>query len=245
MFRLAPFRKPLILVASAVSLFYLCSRTFATLNLTTPYATFASVFLLVAEAFGIMVLLLYFLQIWDPREPDPDPPLEGKTVDVFVPTYNEDVGILRATLEACVRMDYPHRTYVLDDGRRPEVEALARELGVVYMTRPDNKHAKAGNLNHAFAKTDGEFIVIFDADHVPEPNFITKLIGHFRDEKVGFVQTPHAFYNFDSFQALLNHEQRKYWEEGHLFYIVIQPGRNRWKCPIFAGSAAMFRRRAL
>jgi cellulose synthase/poly-beta-1,6-N-acetylglucosamine synthase-like glycosyltransferase/tetratricopeptide (TPR) repeat protein len=243
--RIAPLRKPLILLAVVVCIFYLYYRTTFTLNLTTPYATFASVFLLAGEAFGIVVLLLYFLQIWDPREPEPQPPLPGKTVDVFVPTYNEDPLLLRATLEACVRMDYPHRTYVLDDGRRPEVEALARELGVVYITRPENKHAKAGNLNNAFSKTDGEFIVVFDADHVPEPNFITKLIGEFRDEKVGFVQTPHAFYNFDSFQALLNHEQRKYWEEGHLFYCVIQPGRNRWKCPIFAGSAAMFRRKAL
>ena len=62
---------------------------------------------------------------------------------------------------------------------------------------------------------------------------------------MGFVQTPHAFYNFDSFQARHDHEKRQYWEEGHLFYNVIQPGRNRWNCPIFAGAAAMFRRKAL
>ena len=59
------------------------------------------------------------------------------------------------------------------------------------------------------------------------------------------MQTPHAFYNFDSFQARLDHKNRKYWEEGHLFYYVIQPGRNKWGCPIFAGSAAMFRRSAI
>ena len=113
------------------------------------------------------------------------------------------------------------------------------------MIRPDNRHAKAGNLNHAFAKTDGEFIIIFDADHVPDPNFITRLIGYFEDEKLGFVQTPHAFYNFESFQARLNHAKGSYWEEGQLFYHVIQPGRNHWNAPIFAGSAAMFRRKAL
>ena len=139
-----------------------------------------------------------------------------------------------ATLEACARMDYPHKTYVLDDGRRPEVEALARELGINYFARPDNRHFKAGNLNYAFERTDGEYVVVLDADHVPEPHLITRLIGYFRDEKLGFVQTPHAFYNFDNFQARLDHKNRRYWEEGHLFYEVIQPGRNKWSPPIFA-----------
>lgn len=193
----------------------------------------------------MFVLCLFFLQVWDAREPPQQPVLEGRTVDVFVPTYNEDPQLLRATLEACLRMEYPHKTYVCDDGKRPAVKALAEELGVHYMIRPDNRHAKAGNLNHAFEKTNGEFIIILDADHVPEPHFIPRLLGYFRDDKLGFVQTPHAFYNFDSFQARLDQKNRRYWEEGHLFYEVIQPGRNRWGCPIFAGSAAMFRRQAL
>ena len=197
------------------------------------------------EFFGIMNLLLYFLQVWEVSEPRAEPVLEGKTVDVLVPTYNEDPALLRATLEACIRMDYPHKTFVLDDGRRPEVEALANELGVIYISRPDNRHAKAGNLNNALEQTDGEFVVVLDADHVPEPHFITRLIGYFRDDQVAFVQTPHAFYNFDSFQARLDHKNRRYWEEGDLFYRVIQPGRNKWNAPIFAGSAAMFRRTAL
>ena len=119
------------------------------------------------------------------------------------------------------------------------------ELGVNYVSRPDNRHFKAGNLNYAFERTDGEFVVVLDADHVPEPHFITRLIGYFSDERLGYVQTPHAFYNFDSFQARLDHRNRKYWEEGHTFYYVIQPGRNHWGCPIFAGSAAMFRRSAI
>lgn len=113
------------------------------------------------------------------------------------------------------------------------------------MTREKNEHAKAGNLNSALRVTDGEFLIILDADHVPEPHFITRLIGYFADEKLAYVQTPHAFYNFDSFQSQNDHNARKYWEEGALFYEVIQPGRNRWGCPIFAGSAAMFRRKAL
>jgi cellulose synthase/poly-beta-1,6-N-acetylglucosamine synthase-like glycosyltransferase/tetratricopeptide (TPR) repeat protein len=239
------YRQLVILFAAAVCVSYLAYRVLFTLNLTTPYAVVVSLLLYAGEFYGVLVLGLFFLQVWDSREPPEQPVLEGRTVDVFVPTYNEDPQLLRATLEACNRLDYPHRTYVCDDGKRPAVEALAKELGIHYLIRPDNRHAKAGNLNHAFERTDGEFIIILDADHVPEPNFISRLIGYFRDEKLGFVQTPHAFYNFDSFQARLDHKNRRYWEEGHLFYEVIQPGRNRWNCPIFAGSAAMFRRRAL
>jgi cellulose synthase/poly-beta-1,6-N-acetylglucosamine synthase-like glycosyltransferase/predicted Zn-dependent protease len=238
-------RQAVIAASLAVCLFYLIYRLFFTLNLTTSYAIFVSLFLWVGELYGVFVLVLFFVQVWDSREPPQRPVLEGRAVDVFVPTYNEDPQLLRATLEACNRLNYPHKTYVCDDGKRPAVKALAEELGVHYMIRPDNRHAKAGNLNHAFDKTDGEFIIILDADHVPEPHFITRLLGYFEDEKLGFVQTPHAFYNFDSFQARLHHKRRRYWEEGHLFYEVIQPGRNRWNCPIFAGSAAIFRRQAL
>jgi len=238
-------RKPAMLLAAVLALVYLTVRIAFTLNLTSPYAVFASVLLLVGEAFGIFTMGLYFLQVWDVTEPPRQPVLPDRTVDVLVPTYNEDRQLLRATLQACVRMDYPHRTFVLDDGRRPEVKALAEELGVGYIARSDNKHAKAGNLNNALQQTDGEFVIIFDADHVPEKHFITRLIGYFSDEKLAFVQTPHAFYNFDSFQASHDANKKTYWEEGDMFYGLIQLGKNRFGCPIFAGSAAMFRRIAL
>jgi tetratricopeptide (TPR) repeat protein/cellulose synthase/poly-beta-1,6-N-acetylglucosamine synthase-like glycosyltransferase len=254
-------RQLVILLAFGVCLFYLGYRLF-TLNLTTPYAIVVSVFLYLGEFYGVFVLSLFFLQVWDSREPPLQPILPDRTIDVFVPTYNEDPQMLRATVEACGRLDYLHKTYLCDDGgtdarladpvkgpaalaRAEVLKKMCVELGAHYMPRPDNRHAKAGNLNHAFEKTDGEFIVILDADHVPEPNLLSRLIGYFKDEKLGFVQTPHAFYNYDSFQARLDLKNRRYWEEGHLFYEVIQPGRNRWGCPIFAGSAAMFRRKAL
>lgn len=255
-------RQLVILLTTAVCLFYLGYRGLYTLNFTTWSASILSVSLFVAESFGVVSVLLFFIQVWEVYEPPQQPILEGRTVDVFVPTYNEDPLLLRATLEACRRLDYPHRTYLCDDGgsearfndpekhaatakRREELQALCDELDATYMIRPDNRHAKAGNLNYAFTKTSGEFIIIFDADHVPEPHFISRLIGYFKDEKLGFIQTPHAFYNFENFQSRLDHKNRKYWEEGQLFYSVIQPGRNKWNCPIFAGSAAMFRRKAL
>ncbi len=255
-------RQIVILVSAAVAGSYLVYRLLFTLNLTTPYAVFASVFLYSAEVFGVIGMLLFFLQVWDTSEPPQKPVLEGRTVDVFVPTYNETPDLLRTTLRAGVNMDYPHRTYLCDDGgtearlndpekgpatrkRVEELKALCAEVGATYVTRPENAHAKAGNLNHAFQHTEGEFIIILDADHVPDRHFITRLIGYFEDEQLAFVQTPHAFYNFDSFQARVNYAGADYWEEGQLFYHVIQPGRNRWNAAIFAGSAAMFRRKAL
>src|SRR5262249_46926107 len=245
------FRQLVILFSTAVCLFYLTYRGLFTLNLSTPYAVFCSLFLYIGECFGVFSVLLFFLQVWDTREPPPLPVLEGRTVDVFVPTYNEDPGILRATLEACQRMDYPHRTYLCDDGgtdlrindadpnkakaareRAAALKAICAELGVTYMTRPDNRHAKAGNLNHAFEQTDGELLILFHAAQVREPPSTSRLTVFSRDERLVFVQTPPAFYNSASSQARHDHERQHYWEEGHLFYNVIQPGRNRWGCPI-------------
>ena len=208
------------------------------------------------------LLLLFFLQVWRVDEPAEEPVLADRSVDVLVATYNEDVGILRTTLLACVQMDYPHTTYLCDDGgtaarindpkrgpaarqRQKMLMALCADVGAVYLTRPANEHAKAGNMNSALKQTGGEFVVILDADHVPDRNFITRLIGYFRDEKLAYVQTPHAFYNFDSFQAEYDPVRATYSEEGQLFHEVVQPGRNRWNAAIFAGSAAMFRRQAL
>ena len=236
----------LIVAAAVVAVFYLSYRALDfTFNFSTPYAVCISIALYLGELYTGVLMLLFLLQVWRPSELPEQPVLPDRSVDVFVPTYNEDVPMLRITLRACVAMDYPHKTYVLDDGRRPAVEELARELGVGYLTRPDSKHAKAGNMNNALKLTDGEFIVILDADHVPDANFITRLLGYFADELMAFVQTPHAFYNFDSFQARYNSRKETYWDEGQLFYDVVQTGRNRWNAAIFAGSATMFRRKAL
>ncbi len=95
-------------------------------------------------------------------------------------------------------MDYPNKTvYILDDTRRPHIKAIAEELGCKYITRRDNKHAKAGNLNNALKQTNGEFISIMDADFVPFKNFLTRTVGFFQNSKIDLVQTPQYFYNPD------------------------------------------------
>ena len=102
--------------------------------------------------------------------------------------YTEPTWLVTKTLKAAVKMRYPHRTFLLDDGRRNELASAAKKIGAAYIRRSNNKHAKAGNINHALEKTDGEIIVIFDTDHTPKPEFLERSLGHFRDPRVGFVQ---------------------------------------------------------
>lgn len=103
------------------------------------------------------------------------------SVDILIPTYNEPVFILRRTIIGCQALEYTNKKiYILDDTKRPEMKKLAEELGCECITRSDNKYAKAGNLNHAIAQTDGELIVVFDADFVPTKNFLTRTVGFFK-----------------------------------------------------------------
>ncbi|MCR9115905.1 MAG: glycosyltransferase [bacterium] len=245
MFESKAFRKGVIVGTAAVALLYLGFRVLLTINMESAYAIAASVMLLAAEGWGIFLMLLYLFQIWDTSDPEPVAPTAGKRVDVYLPTYNEDAQLLRGSINALNQLDYPHTTYVLDDGNRAEVKELCQEMGVEYIARDNNKHAKAGNLNNALDQTDGEFVIIFDADHIAKPNFISRLVGYFEDEKLAFIQTPHAFYNLDNFQSSVDYKSNSYWEEGQLFYNVIQPGKNYWNANVFCGSAAMFRRTAL
>ncbi|GHU84028.1 hypothetical protein FACS189415_7590 [Bacteroidia bacterium] len=101
--------------------------------------------------------------------------------------------MLETTLQHCIMMDYPHKTYLLDDGNRPEMKSLAGRLGANYMTRDSNMGAKAGNLNNAMQFTNGELIAIFDADFRPEKDFLSRLAGYFHDEKMAVVQVPQSY----------------------------------------------------
>ena len=232
-------------ITMVICMVYLIYRGVFTLNFTSPFAATFSITLYIAEIYGNLLMFLYFFQIWNPTLPNPVPPLDNVRVDAYIPTYDEEPELLRGTIEAAIAMDYPHETYILDDKARPQVKALCDELGAKYIKRDSNVHAKAGNLNHAMEITDGEYIIIFDADHVAEKNFITRTLGYFADPKLAFVQTPHSYYNFDSFQGSLDYDRNLYWEEGQLFYNIVQPGKNHWNSASFCGSAAIFRKAAL
>jgi cellulose synthase (UDP-forming) len=226
----------------AVYLYYLAYRLLYTINWDAP--TFSLVFYY-AEFHGCLSLFLYFFQMWHPLQRTPPPAPPGLRVDVYIPTYKEDVGLVRKTVFGCINMAYPHKTYILDDGNRPEFSALAAELGCAYLARKERAHAKAGNLNHALSISDGNFIVVFDADYVPQPDFLDKTLGYFTDEKVAFVQTPQNYYNVESFSFRFKFEKREKWNEGDMFYRLMMPARDYWNAAFFAGTSAVFRKRAL
>lgn len=222
--------------------YYLVWRASATLN---PDALAFSLIVFAAEAYGLLTFLLFGFMVWDVSRKPASVLHQGLKVDIYVPTYNEDVSLLEATLAGCNAVRYPHTTYLLDDGRRSEVEKLVLRLGCRYLTRSDNDHAKAGNLNAALNRTDGEFIAIVDADTVPQPDFLDKTLGYFGDPGVALVQLPQEFFNLDSAQHLGSGDVTDSWHEQALFYRVIQPGKNRWNAAFWCGSPSVVRRSAL
>ena len=180
--------------------------------------------------------------------PLPDDPATWPSVDVYIPTYNEDLELVRPTVLAALSMDWPPeklRVWILDDGRRPDFRDFAEQCGAGYIIRPDNKGAKAGNLNHAMAHTEGEYIAIFDCDHVPTRAFLQMTMGWMlRDPKLGMLQTPHHFYSLDPFERNLSNG-RDVPNEGLMFYGLVQPGNDLWNATFFCGSCAVIRREAI
>jgi cellulose synthase (UDP-forming) len=161
------------------------------------------------------------------------------TIDVFITTYGEDIDDIRRTVTAALAMDGRHTTYVLDDGKSPEVRALAQELGAEYVAREGNAHAKAGNINHALGVTTGEFFVILDADFVAQSDFLYQTVPFFADSTVAFVQTPQVYGNVKN----LISRGAGYMQT--VFYKFTQPGKNRFNAAFCVGTNVVFRRSAV
>ena len=208
--------------------------------------------LLLAELYAFLVLLIGYFQTAWPLQRRPVPmPQDVDTwpsVDVFIPTYNEPLEVVKQTVFSAMQMDWPEdrlHVYVLDDGRREEFRDFCQELGVGYLTRDNNAHAKAGNINAALAVTDSEYVAIFDCDHIPTRSFLQICMGWFiRDPKLAMLQTPHHFFspdpfekNLDTFHAMPN--------EGELFYGIVQDGNDLWNAAFFCGSCAIIKRAPL
>ncbi|WP_152608588.1 UDP-forming cellulose synthase catalytic subunit [Croceibacterium mercuriale] len=235
-----------------VSTRYIFWRTTQTLSFDSPLETLLGLGLYAAELYAWIILVLGLLQTAWPLERG-NVALQGEPeswplVDVYVPTYNESLAIVRTTVFAALDMDYPperFRVYILDDGKRPEFQNFAREVGCGYLTRADNHHAKAGNLNTALRKTSGELIAIFDCDHVPTRAFLQLSVGWFqKDRQLSLLQTPHHMYSPDPVQRNLRSVKDQP-GEGDLFYGPIQKGNDLWNAAFFCGSCAIIRRAAL
>jgi cellulose synthase (UDP-forming) len=210
------------------------------------------VVLLSAESYAFIILFLGFMQtIWPlkrPIVPLPENSEDWPRVDLLIPSYNEPLNIVRSTALAAMNVDWPAdklNIYILDDGRREAFREFAEDAGVGYITRDNNRHAKAGNINQALEKLDAPYVAIFDCDHLPTRSFLQVTMGWFlREEKLAMVQTPHHFYSADPFERNLK-QFRMIPNEGELFYGVVQDGNDFWNATFFCGSCAVLRRTAL
>ncbi len=237
-----------LLCAFALCFRYLWWRLFNTLNVVEPGGLAISLSLWTAECYAFSTVLLLLIQVgvgWRRTPPAPSSPAGfTPSVDIFVPIYSESCAILENTLIGVCAMEYEYkRIYVLDDSHREEVAQLASRFGATYIQGP-RQHAKAGNLNHALTQTSGELIVVFDTDHIPVTSFLQETVPFFVDPRLGFVQTPHHFYNQDIFQRTLRTGARIP-NEQDMFNHAIQGGRDGWSGSFFVGSGAVFRRAAI
>jgi cellulose synthase (UDP-forming) len=238
----------------ALTLRYVLWRSLFTLNLANPLDSVFSLGLFFMEIVVIFSnsLQLYLVLKVKPRHRQADKMSvavrDGRftpSVDILIPTYNEPTIILRRTIIGCQALEYYNKKiYLLDDTGRKETQELARELDCEYITRPDNRHAKAGNLNNAIAQTKGELIVVFDADFVPTKNFLTRTIGFFQEPTIALVQTHQSFYNADPIARNLGLENDLP-QEVEIFSRYYQLLRDGIETALCYGSSFVVRRSAL
>lgn len=246
----------LFVISVTVSGRYLWWRCTGTIRATGFWELTFSLLLLGAEIYAFIVMVLGYFQVCWVLDRRPVPLPEDRAlwphVDIFIPTYNESLEVIEPTIFAAVNLDWPTEklhVHLLDDGSRPALEAFAASVpgpvGVHYIKRREHNHAKAGNINHAMSLTQGEYIVIFDCDHVPSCDFLTKTVGWLvADPRIALVQTPHHFYSPDPFEKNL-HLEKAMPIENALFHDFIQKGNDTWNAVMFCGSSAVMRRKAL
>ncbi len=260
-----------LILAAFLSVDYFYWRVTTTLGFNDFISFTCAMILFFAEVYGFIVYILSIFVNIDPRERQPIPLPKDEstypTVDVMIPTYNEEIDMLEITVLSALGMEYPKdkfTVYVLDDGgtdqrcnvpdadrsaaarkRRKDLSALCEKLGAVYQTRARNEHAKAGNINNCLHNSHGDLILILDADHAPTTDLLKNTVGWFlKDPKMFLVQTPHFFVNPDPIERNLqtfNHMPG----ESEMFYRVIQKGLDSWNAAFFCGSAAVLRRKFL
>lgn len=168
-------------------------------------------------------------------------PVGGQSVAIFTTSARgEPLSMFEKTLGACSRVRHPHTTYLLDDTRDPQFRDVAERHGAVWLELLDVPGAKAGKINAALDLTNEDFILVLDPDHIPFPEFLDRVLGHFADDKVGFVQVAQAYYNQSrSFTAAAAAEQT------YSFYGPVQMGLHGHGASVAIGANCTFRRAAL
>jgi cellulose synthase (UDP-forming) len=205
--------------------------------------------LVAGQTFLIWQVLTYIHTVWNTERRFFFNPLFRPRVDVFITVTGEPVDIVEETARACLAMDYPKshlKVHILNDGlvahrdNWKDMEILASRLGIDCITRTMPGGAKAGNINHGLHVTKNPFVVIFDADHAPHPDFLAKTMGYFARTKVAFVQTPQYYKNQESAYVA-----GAAWEQQELFFGPICKGKNNYNAAPMCGTNMVIRREAL
>lgn len=198
-------------------------------------------FIAEASAYLMLVFLTGTLlrQRW--HRPEGLPAATTPSVDVYVTYSGEPLEVIRTTLRAVSRLDYPSlQVFLLDDYGSPEVEAICQSLGFSYHSRYraglPRQDAKSGNLNYGLSLGQGELILVLDADQVPDPDILTRLVGFFQLPRVAYVQSKQAFYL---------PEGDPFYNRDEIFYDVVQPANDEVNAVISCGSGVLYRRAAL
>ncbi|MCL1123639.1 UDP-forming cellulose synthase catalytic subunit [Shewanella surugensis] len=255
MVRRLPGRFPslfLIALSLLASTRYIWWRSTSTLNWDEPIGLVLGGILLMAEIYAWIILILgYFQNMWPlNRKPEPLPvdPKDWPVIDIMIPTLNEECHIIKTTIYALLGIDWPKNKlniYILDDGNREDIKQFSKEVGVHYLARPTHEGAKAGNINYALARSDADFVAVFDCDHIPTRAFFQLTMGIFlNDPKLALLQTAHHFFSPDPFErnlANFGHVPN----ESSLFYGLTQDGNDLWNSAFFCGSCAILRRKPL
>ncbi|EKK7693103.1 glycosyltransferase [Cronobacter sakazakii] len=241
--------------------------------------------LVIAETCAWIGTVLFTINLWREDDPPQQPaPLDINDclnaedqaeprpvrVDLFIATYSEDVELVRLSIQDALKMRYPgpldYRIHVLDDGRRPAMRAVCEEEGVNYITRETNIGFKAGNLRNGLEQTDGDFIVICDADTRVFPTLLEHTLGYFRDPDVAWVQTPQWFFDLPEGERLPRKAGKPgyalgwlsekivgpvtigrdpFFNDPRMFYDVILRRRNWANAAFCCGAASVHRREAI
>lgn len=241
----------LMVISLIISSRYMFWRTGYTLNFITMGGFVCSITLFLAECYTFLVMILGYFQTALPLERKPVPieldPEDYPSVDVMIPCCNEPLEVVKPTVFGALNLDWPKdklHVYILDDGTRAEFRDFAAQAGCGYIVRQKHSHAKAGNINHAMTKTSGEYVAIFDCDHVPVHAFLQMTVGvMIKDPRTALVQTPHHFYSENPFER--NMDIPRIPHEDSLFHDFIQKGNDLWNATMFCGSCAVIRRSAL
>lgn len=168
------------------------------------------------------------------------------SVDVFLPIAGESLDVLRETWIGVKNLDYPdYNVYVLDDSNNEDIKLMSVEFDFYYLARPNRGvNKKAGNLQYGFQHSDGEHILILDADFVPHSDFLRESIPYMQNQKIGILQTPQYFPMSEEInnRSLIEYGAGAMVED---FYRIIMPCRDKLGGAMCVGTSALYRRSAL